>query len=216
MEELSISSETMEEKYKKWVEEQVIYEPIWTEWLSKVKGIGKLLAANLLYYYGYCEEFDTVSKLWAYSGWQVVDGHAPKRKHGEQMNWNIKAKTLGFKIGDSFIKQRSIYRKIYDEAKTEYMKREDLREESKCTKCAGTGKTKGEDCKNCKGRGFTIMHMHRMAMRKMIKIFLEHYWVTARKLKGLPISDPYIIGKDGGDAPKNQAQAYALHQADDR
>jgi len=35
-----------------------------------------------------------------------------------------------------------------------------------------------------------------MAIRKMVKIFLQHYWIKCRQIKGLEVSLPWIIGKE--------------------
>ena len=35
-------------------------------------------------------------------------------------------------------------------------------------------------------------HAHSRAMRKAVKIFLQHYWVLSRKLANLPVTDPYV------------------------
>ena len=34
-----------------------------------------------------------------------------------------------------------------------------------------------------------------MAIRKMVKIFLQHYWLKCREIKGLPTGKPYAIDK---------------------
>jgi len=63
------SAETeAKEEMLRWAEA----EPIYSTWLSNVKGIGHVLMIGLLALFGYCENFDTVSKLWAYCGLNVI------------------------------------------------------------------------------------------------------------------------------------------------
>jgi hypothetical protein len=60
-----------------------------------------------------------------------------------------------------------------------------------------------EPVENPKGRSwkfrFTDSHIHRMARRRMIKIFLEHLWVRWRESEGLPAGEPWVI-RHGGHA----------------
>ncbi|RLF99274.1 MAG: hypothetical protein DRN49_04630, partial [Thaumarchaeota archaeon] len=42
-------------------------------------------------------------------------------------------------------------------------------------------------------RNPTLAHVRAMALRKMIKILLEHIWHVWRVLKGLPVGAPYVI-----------------------
>lgn len=34
-------------------------------------------------------------------------------------------------------------------------------------------------------------------MRKMIKVFLQHFWMRWRTMEGLPTNEPFIMGKNG-------------------
>jgi len=52
-----------------------------------------------------------------------------------------------------------------------------------------------------KGKGGTVVetkgtaHIHAMAQRKMVKVFLQHLWVQWRTMEGLSISMPYVIDR---------------------
>ena len=61
----------MEKSIPKAFQAYVVNSPVWL-WLSGVKGIGVILAANLVSTYGDCSRFDTVSKMWAYTGLHVI------------------------------------------------------------------------------------------------------------------------------------------------
>jgi len=159
--------------------------PIQTEYLSHIKGIGILTSARLICYLGDGSKFDTISKLWAYSGYKVENGIAQKRKKGVKSNWNNKVKTLTYLLVDGFIKHRTKYREIYDNEKARLlsMHPEKVVETEKWD---GIHKTR-----------WNPGHLHAMAMRKTAKIFLANYWLFVRTLNKLPTRSPYVIEKLG-------------------
>jgi len=172
-----------EEEYKKMLASYVSSEQIWTDFLQHIRGIDMVLTANLLRLIGYCEGKKKdgsdicphISSLWKYSGLTP----SQKRVRGQKIDWNVDAKVLAWKIGDSFIKQNTpFYRDIYDKEKKKQLKI-----------------LKGE--RSDKGKETTKIHAHRRAMRKMVKRFLAHYWWMARKLKGMPLSEPYVANLEG-------------------
>ncbi len=137
------------------------------ERMTKVKGIGKLLAARLVASIDISKD-DTVSSMWRYCGFGMKDGVSERMKKGEKLHYNKHVKPVCYLIGMSFLKSRSPYSSIYYEAKEYY---QGNRPE------------------------WTKLHIHFAAMRKMIKIFLSHLWQVWREMEGLPTSMPYIIGK---------------------
>jgi len=173
---------TIEKDYENHLSPLIHEEAIWKEWLIYVNGISVRNACRLLRYFGYCERFDTVSKLWAYSGLAVKDGQSIRRKKGEKLPYNLKIKTgvLGV-VGSSLIKANKSYKKqIYDTYKSRILERGCCDNPHK--------KLKGKMCKDKPG------HADKMAQRKMVKVFLEHYWQKTRELKGLPLREPYVLG----------------------
>ena len=174
---------SFENDYHKEIIKQVKEEPIYEEYLLKIRGVAELTAANLISYLGYCENFDTISKLWRYCGLAVIDGNAERRKKGEKIHYNPKLKTLMYKISDCFIKQGDKYRQLYDDIKGDYQTRFPEPIENPTYK---------ETKKGFKQK-YTKMHIDLMARRKLIKIFLANYWIRARKMKDLPIREPYIL-----------------------
>src|SRR3990170_4002125 len=134
-----------------------------------VKGIGPILAAKVISMID-IHEADTVSALWRYAGYAVIDGQRERPTKGETLHYNARLKSACYLVASSFLKSSSPYRSVYDEAREYYeANRPDW--------------TKG--------------HQHNAAMRKMVKVWLSHLWEVWRKLEGLPIRYPYIIGKDG-------------------
>lgn len=170
-------SKKLETSYTPLMTRYIKTQPIW-EWLNKVKGIGSILASNVLYKFGHCETYRQVSSLWKHCGLHVQeDGTAPKRQRGVKLDFDLKLRTLCWKIADSFVKQRSQpYRRIYDAEKRRQLS---LME---------------NDAPN---KPVSLLHADLRARRKMVKIFLSHYWSISRRLVGLPITKPYAFEKLG-------------------
>lgn len=47
-------------------------------------------------------------------------------------------------------------------------------------------------------------HADNRARRYMGKKFVKHYWILARTVKGLPVSDPWIVRPEGGGHEKRE------------
>lgn len=181
-------TKTLEKRCLKLMDNFLSREPIWN-WLKRLKGISKVLAINLIRNFGYCEEANTPSSIWKYAGLDVVDGKARSRKRGQKLEYRPRAKVVAWLVGDSFLKQRTpYYREIYDKEKQRLealeFKPGELHEKY-------PNNYKVTDTK------LAPLHIHRRAMRKMIKRFLIHYLVVARKMKGLPVRPPYVEEKLG-------------------
>jgi len=166
---LRATEDDVNKTLKKWVEQF----PIYTEHLIKVRGIGHIISAGLVAWLYPIKKFNHVSKLWRYCGLAVIDGKAERRKKGEKLHYSPKLKSFCWNIGASFIRQnaeKSGYRKLYDEFKEQYQRK--------------TAKRKYD-------KGSRKMHVHLMALRKMVKIFLSHFWEVSRKMEKLPVTEPY-------------------------
>lgn len=154
-----------EAELKRVIENELPKHPIYDKWLSKIKGIGPSLAGGLICLIGDISRFDSISKLWAYSGYKVDDGKVQKRTKGQTSNWKNDIRTLCRLVVDVMaIKHRSEpYRGIYDKEKARQLEK------------------------------VPKLHAHNRAIRKVAKIFLQHYWCVARELAGLTVSQPWII-----------------------
>lgn len=132
-----------------------------SEWLSEIKGIGHIIGLSLLSTLD-PRKTKHVSSFWKYCG-LAPDS---KRVKGEKLSYNPFAKQICFKIGESFIKcgAGQKYRKRYDDCKELYQK--NMPDASK-------------------------MHVHLMARRKAVKLFLADFWVAWRTHLNLPVSEPY-------------------------
>ena len=181
---------SFENDLKKEMMDYVSSVDVYNEFLSKIRGVAEILSANLIKEFGDCSQYDTVSKLWAHCGLNVVNGKAPKRRKGETINYNPKLKTLTWKISDTLMKlNKGYYRGIYDSEKRKQLNKEYPLGYLE----ANYNGYKREDTNLSKG------HAHNRALRKMRKIFLDHYWHCARELNGLPAEKNYVEGVLGHD-----------------
>lgn len=162
--------------------------PVWP-WLKGVRGIGEVLAAQLLAPIRW-EKCRHVSSLWKFCGLSVVahvdkQGNkvhvADKRIKGKTLEYHSGLKTLLLgRIGPSMQKASTRYLPGQKQAGVQdpqYMRF--YYEERK--KLANTRPEQND------------MHHHRQALRKMIKMFLSHLWEVGRRSEDLPVSPPWII-----------------------
>lgn len=164
---------------------------IW-HWMVAHKGIGEHTAAKILSQLDDVANFDTISKMWRYSGVAVMDGKAERCKKGEKSPFNrqLKSYLLGEKqLAQQFILHHTPY---YYEKYTEFKDKLRMKHPEPVPDSSGPWKHK-----------YTDSHLDRMAKRKIVKLFLSHLWVAWRTLEGLPVSDPYaqaILGHTNIDS----------------
>lgn len=164
-----------ESHIKKMIGKEIKNIPVWNEYLIDIKGIGSVMAGDLIGWIDDIGKFDTISKLWAFS----VGKPGEKRERGKKLGYNPHLKTLMWKTGKQLLMANNeLYRGIYEGAKKKYQDRDDIKK-------AHEGK-----------KGYKL-HIHLMSMRKMEKMFLSHLWLRWREIEGLPTSKPYVIAKLG-------------------
>lgn len=184
------NAEKYEAEYKKLMKQFVESEAIYNSFLVKIKGISAILSANLIKEFGYCENAPYISSLWKYTGMHVENGEAPVRKKGEKLSFNSKLRTLCYKISDSFVKQRTpFYRDIYDKEKERQvgMMNEVLnqltKEQEKQLKKIKKRKEKRDFFNQFNPKApVSLLNADMRARRKMVKIFLAHYWQASKEL----------------------------------
>ena len=184
--------EKQETELKTMVMREIRDEQIWTEWLVGVKGVGPCITGGLLAWVGYCETFETVSKVWKFCGMDVKDGIAPRRQRGVKLTFNPALRTLCWKAGESFVKQGDGYRDLYLAEKTRL---HGLYPEPAPYDPPRLKKDKSPLLRHTDG------HLHAMAKRKVVKVFLSHYWQTARRMRDLPIREVYALEQLGHTTP---------------
>ena len=161
--------------------------PVW-DWLISIKGIGEYSAAKLLARIDDIGKFDTISKLWRFSGLAVIDGKAEK-KDSQHYNRRLKAQMVGEQgIADQFVRHHtSPYRDEYGSYKARQRRKYP---DVMCRQCG----CKWDDCESKKShkRMYNNGHLDIRAKRKIAKLFLSHLWLKWRELDGLPVSAPYV------------------------
>ncbi|HEW91877.1 MAG TPA: hypothetical protein ENF81_04975 [Thermotogaceae bacterium] len=165
IEQLAEFFQTTEESLEKSIKREIKHEPIYKEFFSKVKGIGPILAAKIMYYIRDIGRFPNVAKLWRYAGLAVINGKAETLQRGQKISYRPEFKATMYVVGSSMLKARSKYVEIYYAAKDYY----------------------------ARNRDWGKQHIHLAAMRKMEKLFLAHLWEVWRQLEGYPIRMPYAV-----------------------
>lgn len=135
--------------------------------MIKVKGLGLMLSAKIVAMVD-INRADSVSAMWRYCGYGVIDGKRERPVKGEKLHYNSRLKTTLYNVAGSFLKCNSSYRLVYDRAKAYYEE------------------TKADDKEWTKG------HIHLASMRKMIKVFLSHLWLVWRTMEQLETNKPYV------------------------
>ena len=152
---------------------------LWREYLSMVKGVGPAMAAYLISVLNPAK-FETVSKMWKYCGLHVVcvevpDNrteypsvrricHAPRRVEGEKAGYSPEARTMMWRLGESFRKVGGVYRWFFEQFYQDSVK---------------------------KHPDWTKAHIIADARRRTVKLFLAHYHWVGRILLNLPVKLPY-------------------------
>jgi hypothetical protein len=193
------------------------------DYMEKIKGLGSNISAYLLSMIDITVP-KTPSALWRYSGygvgWYYQDGEgkivAPQQGYkfekrfvndqevkvkivsipspefdwklvqvrdravtGWLLPYNKRLKTHLYNLGRSFLKSNSPYRLVYDLAKEQYINRGIVEKEV-------TGKSV-----------WNKAHADMAAQRKMLKVFLCHFWLTWRIVENLPVTNLYVHEKMG-------------------
>lgn len=183
--------------------------PVYVQYLSKVKGIGPAIASVLITAFDITKARN-ISSFWRYAGLDVVDGIARKRikehfvekeyvtKSGEVRTgmalgfdpW-LKAKLLQV-LGGSFIKHGSVpWRQVYDGYKHR------IESDPTRVKCTANEWKKKNKAGEPVAHLWTPGRINAAAKRYMVKQFLAEFWANWRKLEGLPVTEPYAVGKLG-------------------
>jgi hypothetical protein len=163
-------------------------------WLSSVKGIGPRIGGMLI---GLIDihEADTVSALWRYAGLATVcetchgtvqkDNFCPKckktvatkaerRVKGEKLHYNNGLKKTCYLVARQFIMgETQPYERIYRESKEYYQANRPT---------------------------WTVGHCDYAARRKMVKMFLSHFWTKWREAEGLEVRPPYAMTMPGHES----------------
>jgi hypothetical protein len=159
-----------------------------------VKGVGKENIAKVVALIDIARD-DTPSSLWKFAGFSVEDGTAPKRhKGGGKLEYNSQLRSMCWRLGSSLLRAGGKFYGYYLKEKDKYYQRYENRE----VKIVPATSLPKKDGKRYEPEGMISEgHVHNMALRKMIKLFLACLWVVWREAEGLPVTKPYAIEKLG-------------------
>ena len=174
--------------------------PVWSSWLSQVRGMGLVLAAQVIGGFEsaldpgetIATHFRTVSQMWAFAGLDVRNGKTPRREKGKKLTFNSSLRsTLLGRIFPSFLKQkadRSGYRKLYDKMK----RQEERKYKDKGWEIVPAAKLPSRGGKRYEPEGIiSVGHLHNRVRRRVMKIFVAHLWEECRLAEGLPAGPGY-------------------------
>jgi len=164
--------------------------PIYSQWMKSIRGCGAATAGMILANID-IRKAKYVSSIWRYCGLDVAkDGrgrgrykeHLVDQEYTDKDGNNKTKKSLGYNpqvrsmllgvTADSMIKLRSPYRDHYDNYKHRIST-------------------------DPKHKDKTKLHIHNMAKRYMIKMFLADLYAQWRKMEGLEVHPPYSEAKQG-------------------
>lgn len=170
----------IEKDIAKYIKKVVQDHKMWP-WLKEIKGIGPVLGSILL------TTIDITKAQHASSVWKYA-GLAPGQKkiRGEKLDFNPFLKMSCWKIGEAFVKTRGKYRGIYDSSKDYYHKK--FPEKKLLVDKNGKPILTREKKKRYL---YTDGHIHAMAKRRTVKLFLSEFWAEWRKMEGLEVSVPF-------------------------
>lgn len=181
-------------KLKHWVESDD--SPPEAKWAYSQIGIGPVIASGLSAHID-VTKCENVSGLWKFAG--QAPGFDRKTK-GQKLCYNARLKTLCWKLGESFVKvsgkEGATYGKLYVQFKADEVKRNESGHYAEAAKReleAKKFKTDNVTKKRLMEGKLSDGHLHARAKRRVVKIFLSHFWVKAREGKGLTVTEPYSI-----------------------
>ena len=208
------NTETFEKDIQKIIVKQLNNHALYTQYLSKIYGIGPLLAAGLIAYIDDIEKFEHVSSLWQYSGYGM-NRFCPKCKKPTYVNVKYSTGKVAKKLQPKkfcdicghdtvpILQKRTIgYQSNWNDrlkvlawkASTSFVKQPAAKSKYRklYDKIKKDEKRKHPTKKIIGGKTmFNDGHIYNRALRKIAKIFLAHVWQTWRRQQRLEATEPY-------------------------
>jgi len=198
-------------------------DPVWNLYLKNVRGIGSTLAAQLLaripgakyenaakmrahmglhlvcpnctekaFIGNYKKTVAVVARENGKCPGCGAQGIGEKKRKGRSMRSDIKLRTLAHKVAEALVKTKSkIYYPIYMQHKKQQIDR--MYKPGELEKMYSKGYSSDKCPYKHETTKISKKHAHNRALRKMIQLFLQHYWVVCRLAEKLPVRTPYII-----------------------
>lgn len=173
--------------------------PLWLDWLCSVKGVGLLLAGEVIGVFAKAlkpgetlgQHFRTVSQMWAFVGLDVRDGRAPNLTPGIPASFNRQYRSiLVTRLGTSLIRTGGGYYEYY-KAQKERLERRFVRDG---IEIVPSSKLPTKGGKKYEPEGvISTGHLDNMARRAMVKLFIAHLWEAIRRAEGLSAGEAYVF-----------------------
>jgi hypothetical protein len=184
--------ENLEKDAIKHLEKSMRAHALW-KWAKPITGLGAKQFGRLLqsvrdpYWNDLHNRPRTVSELWAYCGYHVINGGAPRRQRGQKANWNDTARKRCFLIAESLVKEGGRtwpmpeglpvasrpYRAYYESIRDKYA---DAVHAHDCVRCGPAGKPA------LAGSPLSMGHQRARAIRAVAKEFLKDLWVESKRI----------------------------------
>lgn len=166
------------------------------KWALSILGIGPVIAAGLLAHIDITKTA-TAGALWRYAGYDPTVKWEKKTKRP----WNARLKTLGWKIGQSFVKssnrEGSFYGPYYRDRKLWETERNAEKAYAAQAEAILASKNIGKDTEAYKWYSMGMLppaHIQARAERYSVKLFLSHYFSVAYEdYHKQPAPRPYAI-----------------------
>lgn len=169
-------------------------------WAKSITGIGPVIAAGLIAHID-IHKAPTVGHIWNFAG--LNPGVTWEK--GQKRPWNAELKTLCWKVGESFVKNKSrptdVYGKLYDQRKAYEIERNESGELADQAAAALERKKIGQATdayKHYAGGKLPPAQIHARATRWTVKLFLSHFHAVWYELTfGQKPAAPYAIAQLG-------------------
>lgn len=161
------------------LQRQIRKHPLWIAWGKDAKGVGEKQLARLLatigdpYWNDLHQRPRTVSELWAYSGFSVIDGASQRRTKGAKVNWSPDARMRTWLITGACLKAQGHHAEIYYAAREKYA---EATHHVECVRCGPKGRPA------LAGSPLSLAHQHARALRAIAKEVLKDLWLTAMEI----------------------------------
>lgn len=211
-------AEQFEKAIKALLEPQIKQEVLWQLYLSRVYGIGPILASGLIAYIGDIRRFERISDLWQYAGLGMntycqkckeptfitiqIQGEGKKLTKAKRLKPMGRCNTCGEPTTRVRQKRMVGYLSNWSpkfKVLSWKLGQSFLKQGERSRYYGFYNEYKKEERekhpKKQKVDGKTYFndgHLHNRALRKVTKLFLSHLWLRWREIEGLPVTEPYV------------------------
>jgi hypothetical protein len=168
--------------------------PIYTEYLSKIRGVGSVLSAVLIAEYDIVKS-STVGKMWAHAGLDVVINEKGEGEGRSKRKNHLVPRTYTNRAGETVETVGITFRPLLKAVVVEIAASVFIKLGNQYTHLYYDYKHRLEH--HVKYKDVSKGHRDRMAKRYMMKIFLQDLYPVWRTMYGLDVTLPYHEAKLG-------------------